>query len=154
LGARVSSSAAMPLRQRPRSRCRRLTGLYRKEEWLRSVDWLAEDTDGWASLPRQARTAEIKATVSKSRLNRGLGVKGEVARHCDRDAEVLRRVHRCIDEGTARLLQRKNTSIMPEYVACEGTYIANCRSLYSFSSIYGLRREIWLDRVEAPGAST
>jgi hypothetical protein len=92
--------------------------------------------------------AEIMATLSKGLLNRGLGFEEEMARHCGREARVLRRVDRCIDETTGRLLHMKNPCIVLEDVVCEGAYSANCpRSIYAFW------REIWLDRVDEPGGS-
>jgi hypothetical protein len=100
-------------------------------------------------LVRIKSKAEIMATLSKDGLNRGLGFEEEMARHCGREARVLRRVDRCIDESTGRLLQMKNPCIVLEDVVCEGAYAANCpRSIYAFW------REIWLERVEEPGGST
>jgi hypothetical protein len=59
---------------------------------------------------------------------------------------VLRRVDRCIDEETGRLLQMKNPCIVLEDTVCQGAYNANCpRSIYAFW------REIWLERVTEPG---
>jgi hypothetical protein len=92
--------------------------------------------------------AEIMRTLSKDLCNRGLGFEEEMARHCGREARVLRRVDRCIDEATGRLLQMKNPCVVLENIVCEGAYSANCpRSIYAFW------REIWLDRVETPGGS-
>jgi hypothetical protein len=90
--------------------------------------------------------AEIMATLTRDLRNRGLGFEEEMARHCGREARVLRRVERCIEEGTGRLLQMKNPCIVLEDVVCEGAYHANCpRSIYSFW------REIWLERIEDAG---
>jgi hypothetical protein len=90
--------------------------------------------------------AEIMATLTKDLRNRGLGFEEEMARHCGREARVLRRVDRCIEEGTGRLLRMKNPCIVLEDTFCEGAYHANCpRSIYSFW------REIWLERVEEAG---
>jgi hypothetical protein len=87
--------------------------------------------------------AQIMRTLSTDLRNRGLGFEEEMARHCGREARVLRRVDRCIDERTGRLLRMKNPCIVLEDVACEGAYNANCpRSIHSFW------REIWLDRVD------
>jgi hypothetical protein len=87
--------------------------------------------------------AEIMATLTKDLRNRGLGFEEEMARHCGREARVLRRVDRCIEEGTGRLLRMKNPCIVLEDTVCEGAYHANCpRSIYAFW------REIWLERVE------
>jgi hypothetical protein len=93
--------------------------------------------------------AQIMRTLSKDGRNRGLGFEEEMARHCGREARVLRRVDRCIDESTGRLLHMKNPCIVLDDIVCEGAYSANCpRSIYAFW------REIWLERVEEPGGST
>ena len=98
-------------------------------------------------LVRIKSKAEIMRTLTKDLRNRGLGFEEEMARHCGREARVLRRVDRCIDESTGRLLHMKNPCIVLEDTVCEGAYNANCpRSIYSFW------REIWLERVGEPGA--
>jgi hypothetical protein len=98
-------------------------------------------------LVRIKSQAEIEATLSKDGLNRGLGFEEEMARHCGREARVLRRVDRCIEESTGRMLQMKNPCIVLEGVICEGAYSANCpRSICAFW------REIWLERVEEPAS--
>jgi hypothetical protein len=85
---------------------------------------------------------EIQATLNKDRLNRGMGFEEEMSRYCGREARVLRRVDRCIDEKTGRLLHMKNPCIVLEETVCAGAYNANCpRAIYSFW------REIWLERV-------
>jgi hypothetical protein len=92
--------------------------------------------------------AEIMRTLSSDSRNRGLGFEAEMARHCGREARVLRRVDRCIDEATGRLLHMKNPCIVLENIVCEGAYSANCpRSIYAFW------REIWLERTEELGGS-
>jgi hypothetical protein len=94
-------------------------------------------------LVRVKPKALIMRTLSKDLRNRGLGFEEEMARHCGREARVLRRVDRCIDERTGRLLHMKNPCIVLDGIVCEGAYNANCpRSIYSFW------REIWLDRVD------
>ena len=97
-------------------------------------------------LVRIKSKTEIMATLSKDGFNRGLGFEEEMARHCGREARVLRRVDRCIDESTGRVLLMKNPCIVLDGVVCEGAYSANCpRSINAFW------REIWLERVEEPG---
>lgn len=92
--------------------------------------------------------AEIMRTLNADLRNRGLGFEEEMARWCGREARVLRRVDRCIDERTGRLLTMKNPCIVLEGVVCEGAYNANCpRSIYAFW------REIWLERVDGAGPS-
>jgi hypothetical protein len=99
-------------------------------------------------LVRIKSKAQIMRTLNKDRLNRGLGFEEEMARHCGREARVLRRVDRCIEETTGRMLHMKNPCIVLHDTVCEGAYNANCpRSIYSFW------REIWLERVEEPGGS-
>lgn len=96
-------------------------------------------------LVRIKSKAEIMKTLSKDLRNRGLGFEEEMARHCGREARVLRRVDRCIDERTGQLLHMKNPCIVLEGTVCEGAYNANCpRSIYAFW------REIWLERVQEP----
>jgi len=99
-------------------------------------------------LVRIKSQAEIEATLNEDLKNRGLGFEEEMARHCGREARVLRRVDRCIEESTGRMLQMKNPCIVLEGVICEGTYTAMCpRSIYAFW------REIWLERLDEPVAS-
>jgi hypothetical protein len=89
---------------------------------------------------------DIMATLNKDLLNRGLGFEEEMSRYCGREARVLRRVDRCIDERTGRLLEMKNPCIVLENTICTGGYNANCpRSIYAFW------REIWLERVDDTG---
>jgi len=91
---------------------------------------------------------EIMRTLDGRRLNRGMGFEEEMARWCGRTARVLRRVERCIDEKTGKMLSMKNPCIVLEDVICEGVYHANCpRAFLPFW------REIWLERVEAGEAA-
>ena len=55
---------------------------------------------------------------------------------------VLRRVDRCIDEKTGKLLSMKNPCIVLEGVVCQGVYHAHCPRGY-----VAFWREIWLERV-------
>ena len=89
---------------------------------------------------------EIAATLDSKRLNRGLGFEEEMARYCGTIATVIRRVERCIDDRTGRLLTMKNPCIVLDSVVCRGVYHDNCpREFLPFW------REIWLERVE-PGS--
>jgi hypothetical protein len=86
--------------------------------------------------------AEIMRTLNSNRLNRGMGFEEEMARSCGRTARVLRRVDRCIDEKTGKMLAMKDSCIVLEGIVCEGTYHANCpRECQPFW------REIWLERI-------
>jgi hypothetical protein len=86
---------------------------------------------------------EIVRTLNDKRLNRGMGFEEEMARSCGKTARVLRRVDRCIDERTGRMLSMKSPCIVLDGVVCEGVYHANCpREFLPFW------REIWLERIE------
>lgn len=86
---------------------------------------------------------EILATLNKDLCNRGMAFEAEMARYCGREARVIRRVHRIIDEKTGRMLLMKSPCIVLEAVVCGGVYTASCpRAFYPFW------REIWLERVE------
>jgi hypothetical protein len=90
--------------------------------------------------------AEIMKTLDHNGRNRGMGFEEEIARHCGSEARVLRRVERCIEEPTGRLLEMKNPCIVLDQIFCTGAYKQNCpRSIPAFW------REIWLERVDEPG---
>ena len=92
---------------------------------------------------------EIMRTLDAGRLNRGMGFEEEMARSCGRTARVLRRVERCIDEKTGRMLSMKSPCIVLEGIVCAGVYHANCpREFLPFW------REIWLERVEGNQVQT
>lgn len=85
---------------------------------------------------------EIIVTLDKNQMNRGMSFDPEMARYCGREARVLRRVDRVIDEKTGRMLTMKTPAVVLQNVVCAGVYKANCpRAIYSFW------REIWLERV-------
>jgi hypothetical protein len=91
---------------------------------------------------------EIEKTIDTKRLNRGMGFEEEMAWHCGTSARVARRVERCIDEKTGRMLSMQNPCIVLEGIVCEGIYSANCpREFLPFW------REIWLDRVDEGNAA-
>jgi hypothetical protein len=86
---------------------------------------------------------EILKTLDSDRRNRGMGFDEEMARYCGQTARVLRRVDRCIDEKTGRMLWMKNPCIVLDGIVCGGVYHANCpREFLPFW------REVWLERVD------
>jgi len=88
---------------------------------------------------------EITRTLDAKRLNRGMGFEEEMARSCGKTAKVLRRVDRCIDEKTGKMLTMKNPCIVLDGIVCQGVYHGNCpREYVSFW------REVWLERVDSP----
>jgi hypothetical protein len=86
---------------------------------------------------------EIVLTLNSKRLNRGMGFEEEQARACGATARVKRRVDRCIDEKTGRLLTMKNPCIVLEGVVCKGVYHGNCPREY-----VPFWRELWLERLQ------
>jgi hypothetical protein len=89
---------------------------------------------------------EIVRTLDVHNANRGLRFDAEMLKFCGRKARVLRRVDRIIDERTGKMLHFNSDCIMLEGVICEADFHQYCpRGIYSYW------REIWLERVEAPG---
>ena len=84
---------------------------------------------------------EILATLNDLAKNRGLKFDSEMLKYCGRQARVLRRVERIIDERTGAMLSLRDC-IMLEDVVCQADYHRFCpRGIYSYW------REIWLRRV-------
>jgi hypothetical protein len=85
---------------------------------------------------------QIEATLNADMLNRGMGFEEEMARFAGHTARVQRRVTKCLDERTGRMLTMKSPCIVLEDVVCTGGYNASCpREFLPFW------REIWLERV-------
>jgi hypothetical protein len=94
-------------------------------------------------LVRVKSMEEIVRTLDTKNANRGMSFDGEMVRYCGREARVLRRVERIIDEKTGRMLQFKNPCIVLDDVTCTGAYHRQCPR-----AIYPYWREIWLERVQ------
>jgi hypothetical protein len=85
---------------------------------------------------------EIISTLDINNRNRGMSFDAEMLKFCGRQARVLGRVERIIDEPTGKMRHLKNPCILLEGVVCPGDYHRVCpRSTYSYW------REIWLERV-------
>ena len=85
---------------------------------------------------------EIVKTLDTTNRNRGMTFDPEMLKYCGRQARVLRRVERIIDERTGRMLHLKNPCIILEDVICTSDYHRLCPR-----GIYPYWREIWLERV-------
>jgi hypothetical protein len=85
---------------------------------------------------------EIVSTLDVHNSNRGLTFDPEMVWYCGREARVLRRVERIVDERTGRLLRLKRPCIVLEDVTCRGEYHRCCPR-----ADYPYWREIWLERV-------
>jgi hypothetical protein len=86
---------------------------------------------------------EIVGTLDGNNSNRGLSFDPEMLWYSGRQARVLRRVERTIDERTGELLHLKRPCIVLEGVTCRGAYHRCCPR-----ADYPYWREIWLERVE------
>jgi hypothetical protein len=86
---------------------------------------------------------EIVSTLDGGNSNRGLSFDPEMLWYCGRQARVLRRVERTIDERTGKLLHLKRACITLEGVTCRGEYHRCCPR-----ADYPYWREAWLERVE------
>jgi hypothetical protein len=86
---------------------------------------------------------EIESTLDRNNGNRGLSFDPEMLWYCGREARVLRRVERTIDERTGKLLHLKRPCIVLEGVTCRGAYHRCCPR-----ADYPYWREIWLERAE------
>jgi hypothetical protein len=84
----------------------------------------------------------IVKTLDVNNSNRGLSFDPEMLWYCGREARVLRRVERIVDERTGRLLRLKRPCIVLEDVTCRGEYHRCCPR-----ADYPYWREIWLERV-------
>jgi hypothetical protein len=85
---------------------------------------------------------EIVRTLDADNKNRGMSFDREMLKYCGRQARVLRRVERIIDEKTGRMMHLKNPCIVLDDVFCTSDYHRKCpRAIYSYW------REIWLERV-------
>jgi hypothetical protein len=85
----------------------------------------------------------IITTLDTSNRNRGMTFDPEMKKYCGRQARVLRRVDRIIDEKTGRMLKLKNPCIILQDVICTSDFHRLCPR-----GIYPYWREIWLERVE------
>ena len=93
-------------------------------------------------LVRVKSKEEIISTLDGNNSNRGLSFDPEMLWYCGREARVLRRVERIVDERTGKLLRLKRPCIVLEGVTCRGDYHRCCPR-----ADYPYWREIWLERV-------
>ena len=84
---------------------------------------------------------EILATLDKDQKNRGLWFDSEMLPYCGGIYQVLKRVHRIIDERTGKLVDMKIPCIILEGVVCKSDFHRLCPR-----AIYPYWRESWLKR--------
>jgi hypothetical protein len=93
-------------------------------------------------LVRVKSKEEIFKTLDRENRNRGLSFDVEMLTYCGREARVLDRVQKIIDERTGRMLQIRSDCIILEGVFCRADY-----HLFCSRSTYHYWREIWLEKV-------
>ncbi|HJQ48270.1 MAG TPA: hypothetical protein VJ870_18400 [Amycolatopsis sp.] len=84
---------------------------------------------------------EILATLNQENKNRGMLFDVEMLPYCGRQARVLRKVERIIDEQTGKMLKLRDCVVL-EDVYCKSLYHRFCPR-----AIYPYWREAWLRRV-------
>jgi hypothetical protein len=85
---------------------------------------------------------EIVSTLDTNNSNRGLTFDPDMLWYTGRQATVLRRVERLIEERTGKLLRLKRPCIVLDGVTCRGEFHRCCPR-----ADYPYWREIWLERV-------
>jgi hypothetical protein len=95
-------------------------------------------------LVRVKPLSEIVKTLDGSKRNRGMTFDSEMVQYCGRQARVLRRVDKIIDEKTGRMTHLKTPCVILEGVTCTSDYHRLCPR-----GIYPYWREIWLERVQS-----
>ncbi|MCE0763109.1 hypothetical protein LWC35_09325 [Pseudonocardia kujensis] len=93
-------------------------------------------------LVRVKSVEEIVGTLDAENKNRGMSFDREMLKYCGREARVLRRVERIIDEKTGRMIDLRNPCIVLDDVVCTSDYHRRCPR-----AVYAYWREIWLERV-------
>jgi hypothetical protein len=76
----------------------------------------------------------------------------ELVPYCGGTYKVLRRVTRILNEKTGAMHEMKTPCIILDSVVCQARY-SECR-LFCPRGVYPYWREIWLERVEAPSATS
>jgi hypothetical protein len=131
--------------------------VWRGPRWPRTLGLLPEDAKTpAASLNLQPGEwvrikphDEILRTVTAKNMNRGMFWDAELVPYCGGTYQVLKRVDKTIDEKTGRLLEMKTPCIILDSVVCQARY-SDYRMLCP-KGMYSYWREIWLERVDAPG---
>jgi len=86
---------------------------------------------------------EIFQTLDRKQENRGLRFDVEGLRYCGKQARVLHRVSKLIDEKTGKMIHIPGDCIVLDGFICAADYHQNCPR-----GVYEYWREIWLRRVE------
>lgn len=90
---------------------------------------------------------QIMATLDTNNKNRGLWfVPPEMGRFCGREARVVKRVERLINERTGEMMPMKTPAVVLDDIWCTGRTVENRMFCPRAAALYW--REIWLERVE------
>lgn len=88
---------------------------------------------------------EIRETLDRRGMVRGLYFMDEMWRYCGQRFRVLKRMERLVVERTGVMRKVKNTVLL-EGTACDGSAHEGCDA-----TCQHLWREVWLRRVDGPG---
>lgn len=89
---------------------------------------------------------QIMATLDTRNKNRGLWfVPPEMGRFCGREARVIKRVERLINERTGELMPMKTPAVVLDDIWCTGRTVENRMFCPRAAALYW--REIWLERI-------
>jgi hypothetical protein len=91
---------------------------------------------------------DILATLNGYK-NRGMYFDAEMVPYCGGVYRVRTRVTKFINETTGKMATMKTPAVILEGVICK-SYYSNCR-MFCPRSIYSWWREVWLEKIPAPG---
>ena len=93
---------------------------------------------------------EILETVTEDLVNRGMSFHPDMVRYCEQSFRVSKRLSRLINERTGHLLELRNECVVLENAPCNGRFTKPLLCPRGMSPYW---REIWLEKVDAGGAS-
>jgi hypothetical protein len=96
-------------------------------------------------------THEIMGTLDDNQKNRGLRFDVEMTPFCGREATVLRKAEKFIDDRNGRMISPRGTCLILDEVACHGNLSTG--RLFCPRNIYAYWHEVWLERPGDPAAS-
>jgi hypothetical protein len=91
---------------------------------------------------------EIRATLTKKGMNRGLWFDREMLQYCGSVLRVRARITRILDEATGAMIELSSDCVQLEGAVCSGEFTQ--ARWFCPRAPFPLWRECWLERVDAP----
>ena len=88
-------------------------------------------------------------TLDDNQKNRGLRFDVEMTPFCGREAAVLRKAEKFIDDRSGRMISPRGTCLILDEVACHGNLSTG--RLFCPRNIYAYWHEVWLEPPGRPG---